>query len=332
MPSFDVIGTGALNVDRVYAVPRIITDGAVFVDHTVVEAGGASANSVYGMAKLGLRCGFTGAVGDDPDAEIIFRSFADVGVDTSRIVRKERASTSVALVLADRQGNRAMYVPLEAAPIFEVGDVDTTYLADARLLLLSSFAGQDSAMEALPPHTTVAFSLDALYAQRGLKAAKGLLSRCTIIFANAAELRELTGRELPAAARALLDLGPQTVVVTFGPGVERQPWMVRAGLIGKGKEQLPVACWLLSREGEGDAPSEWVLPAVGTYEGPVVDATGAGDAFAAGFLWGLLSGEPLPLCASLGHVMAGFCIAALGCRAGLPDREELLARHRRYFE
>ena len=326
MPSFDVIGTGALNVDQVYAVPRIITDGAIFVEEEVMEAGGASANSVYALAKLGLRCGFAGAVGDDPDAEIILRSFANVGVDTSRIVRKEGASTGFALVLADKQGNRAMYLPPRETPILAASDVDTTYLADARLLLLSSFAGQDSAMEALPAQTTVAFSLDALYAQRGFQAAKGLLSRCAIIFANAAELRELTGRELPAAAEALLDLGLRTVVVTFGRGVERQPWMATAAPIGEGQERLPIACWLLSRE------EQWVLPAVRTYQEPLVDATGAGDAFAAGFLWGFLSGEPLPRCASLGHVMAGFCIARLGCRAGLPTREELIARHHRYFE
>jgi ribokinase len=325
MPSFDVIGTGALNVDRVYAVPRIITDGAVFVDEGVVEAGGASANSVYALAKLGLRCGFAGAVGDDPDGEIILRSFADVGVDTSRVVRKERASTSFALILADKQGNRAMYVSPEATPIFGAEDVDTTYMADARLLLLSSFAGQDSAMEALPAQTTLAFSLDSLYAQRDFEDAKTLLSRCAIIFANANELRELTGRELPAAAEALLNLGLRTVVVTFGGGLERQPWMASAACIGQGQEELPVACWLLTEEGQ------WVLPALRTYEGPVVDATGAGDAFAAGFLWGLLVGEPLPRCVSLGHVMAGFCIARLGCRAGLPTREELLARHDEYF-
>lgn len=332
MPSFDVIGMGALNVDRVYAVPRIITDGAVFVEEVVVEAGGASANTVYGMAKLGLRCGFAGAAGDDRDAEVILRSFAEVGVDTSRIVRKEGASTGFVLALADKQGDRAMYVRPGADLLFAAEDVDAAYLAEARLLLLSSFGGdipsavQESAVEALPGGTMVALSLDALYAHRGLKAAKGLLSRCAIIFANVAELCELMGRELPAAAETLLDLGLRTVVVTFGRGVERQPWMAAASSIGEGRERLPVACWLLGGEGQ------WVLPAVSTYQGPVVDATGAGDAFAAGFLWGFLSGEPIPRCASLGHVMAGFCLARLGCRAGLPTREELLARHRRYFD
>jgi adenosine kinase len=63
----------------------------------------------------------------------------------------------------------------------------------------------------------------------------------------------------------------------------------------------------------------------------MLDGTGAGDAFAAGFLWGHLSGEPLVRCASLGHVTAGFCLERIGCRAGLPTQEELLARHTQHF-
>lgn len=332
MPSFDVIGMGALNVDRLYAVPSIITDSAVFIEEAVVEAGGASANTVYGMGKLGLRCGFVGAVGDDPDSDIILRSFAEAGVDTSRIMRKEGTSTGFVIALADKQGDRAMYVRPGADLLFAAEDVDAPFLSEARLLLLSSFGGdipsavQASAVEALPEGTKVALSVDALYAHRGFEAAKPFLSRCSIVFANAAELCELTGRDLPAAAETLFDLGVRTLAVTFGAGVERQPWMAKAIPIVEGHNGLPVVCWLWSGE------EQWVLPAVRTYEGPIVDATGAGDAFAAGFLWGFLSGEPLPRCLSLGHVMAGFCLACLGCRAGLPTREELLARHRRYFD
>ncbi|MDP2949647.1 MAG: PfkB family carbohydrate kinase, partial [Chloroflexota bacterium] len=150
------------------------------------------------------------------------------------------------------------------------------------------------------------------------------------------------GLELPAAAQAILDLGCRTVVVTFGRGVARRPWMAAAETIGEGAlrhqpkadppasrqaqgEELPIVCWVVSGEGR------WVLPALPTHAGPIVDATGAGDAFAAGFLWGLLAGEPLPRCASLGHVAAGFCITSMGCRAGLPTREALVGRHARYF-
>jgi len=347
MPDFDVIGMGALNVDRVYSVPRVIIDGAQIVGDAVAEAGGCSANAAYALAKLGLRCGAVGAVGDDADAEIVLGSFAEVGVDTSRVARKAGASTGSALIFADEEGNRAMYIRSGANAQFGPEDVDASYVASARLLLLSSFNGdiplavQSSAVEALPETTLVGLAIDGLYARRGLEALAGIVGRSVVLFSNGDELGELTGLELPAAAQAILGLGCRTVVVTFGRGVARRPWMAAAESIGEAAlrhapeadpplaeaqgEELPIVCWVASGEGQ------WVLPALPTHAGPIVDATGAGDAFAAGFLWGFLAGEPLPRCASLGHVAAGFCLTSMGCRVGLPTREALLGRHARYF-
>jgi len=330
MPAFDVIGIGALNIDRIYSVPQVVTDGAHLIDEVAVDAGGCSANTTYALAKLGLHCGFLGAVGDDADGEIVLRSFVEVGVDTSHIVRKPGVITGSVLAFADEEGNRAMYAEAGANALFEPEDLEAAYLASARLVLFSSFGGdippavQRSAVEALPPTATTALSIDALLAHGGLDALTELVSHCTITFANADELSELTGLELPAAAEALLDLGCQTVVVTFGRGTARQPWM-EAEATAEERRELPIVCWLIS----GD--DRWALPALPTHEGPIVDATGAGDAFAVGFLWGFLAGKPLLRCASLGHVAAGFCLASMGCRAGLPTREALLARHARYF-
>jgi len=327
MPSFDVIGLGALNVDRIYRVPRVVTDGAELVLESTAAAGGSSANTVYGLAKLGLRCGFVGAVGDQ-DADIILGSFAEVGVETSRIVRKAGAPTATVFVFADPAGQRAMYVHPGANALFAPGDVDAAYLADARLVAISSFAGdvplavQKAAVEALPQPAHLALALDALWAHAGLDALADLVARSTIVFANADELGDLTGRKLPAAAEALLTLGCRAVVVTFGGGTERLPWMTAEP---QGVRDAPVVCWMATAEGR------WALAAHPTHEGAVVDGTGAGDAFAAGFLWGYLAGEPLLRCASLGHVAAGFCLERIGCRAGLPTREALLARHARHF-
>ena len=331
MPTFDVIGAGALNIDRIYSVPRVVTDGAQLIDQVAVAAGGCSANTTYALAKLGLRCGFVGAVGDDTDSQVVLRSFGEVKVDTGHIVRKKGLATGSVLAFADGAGNRAMYTEPGANAFFQPEDLDAAYLANARLVLFSSFGGaipldvQRVAVEALPPTTVIALSIDSLLAQYGLDDLAELLSRCAIAFTNVDELRELTGLELPAAAEALLDLGCETVVVTFGRGTARQRWMATEAAAGERGEEFPIVCWLLS----GD--SRWALPAQPTHEGPIVDATGAGDAFAAGFLWAFLAGEPLLRCASLGHVAAGFCLASMGCRAGLPTREALLTRHARHF-
>jgi ribokinase len=327
MSRFDVIGLGALNVDRIYSVPRVVTDGAELIQGGTAAAGGSSANTVYGLAKLGLRCGFVGAVGDE-DADIILSSFAEVGVDTGRIVRKPGAPTATVFAFADPAGQRAMYVHPGANALFAQADVDAAYLADARLVVISSFAGdvplavQKAAVAALPDTAVLALSLDALWAQAGLEALAELMARSTIVFANAEELGELTGRPLPAAAEALLGLGCRTVVVTFGSGTEPPPWMT---IKLTGVSGAPMVCWIASAEGQQ------ALAAHPTNESAVVDGTGAGDAFAAGFLWAHLAGGPLLRCASLGHVTAGFCLERMGCRVGLPTREALLARHARHF-
>jgi len=327
MPSFDVIGLGALNVDRIHSVPRVITDGAELIQESTAAAGGSSANTVYGLAKLGLRCGFVGAVGDE-DADLVLASFAEVGVDASRIVRKPGAATATVFAFADPMGRRAMYVYPGANALFAPGDIDAAYLADARLLVISSFAGdvplavQKAAVGALPSATLLALCLDALWAQAGQDALAELVARSTIVFANIDELGELTGQGLPVAAEALLALGCRMVVVTFGGGTERPAWMA---VEPQGAAGAPVVCWMVSADGQS------ALAAHPTHEGTVVDGTGAGDAFAAGFVWGYLAGEPLLRCASLGHVAAGYCLERMGCRAGLPAREALLARHARYF-
>jgi ribokinase len=329
MSDFDVIGIGGLNVDRIYSVPQVVTDGAQLIDEVAVDAGGCSANTAYALAKLGLRCGFLGAVGDDADAQIVLRSFAEVEVDTSHIVQKPQVATGSVLAFADEEGNRAMYADPGANALFEAEDMDVAYLASARFVLFSSFAGdiplavERIAVQDLPPTVAIGLSIDSLLAHGGLDALAELVSRCNIVFANADELKELTGLELPTAAEALLDLGCQTVVVTFGRGIARQRWMGTEAAEGE-REELPIVCWLIS----GDR--RWVLAAPPIH-GPVADATGAGDAFAAGFSWGFLAGEPLPRCASLGHVAAGFCLASMGCRAGLPTLEALLARHAQHF-
>lgn len=330
MTDFDVIGLGALNVDRIYTVPRLVADGAEKVETSAVEAGGCSANTVYALARLGLRCGFVGAVGDDPEAEVVLRSFAAAGVDTGGVVRLAGAPTGSVIALTDHEGNRALYLQPGANALLAVDAIDAAYLARARLVHLSSFAGDDSPdlqatlARSLAGKALVALSLDGLYARRGLAALAPLLEQCAVIFANRQELADLTRLDLPQAAQALLRLGCATVVVTFGGGLAAEEWRGRLPPPARAGDG-PLACYIASRAGV------WTVPALATHQGPLVDATGAGDAFAAGFLWGLLAGRPLWECGSLGHTLAGFCITALGCRRGLPSAGDLLARHTIHF-
>jgi ribokinase len=323
-----VVGLGALNLDHLYAVPRLVQDGGVEVLKSSSQPGGSAANTVYGLAKLGLRCGFVGVVGDDDAGRALLASFEEVGVDTSGIRLQAGATTGQTICITAGQGQKAIYIVPGANNLLNADEVDPSYLGDARYVHISSFVGEDAFSQQprmvakLPPQAKLSFALDALYARRGLKAVSPLIRRCAVLFANAEELQELTGEELPAAARTCLRLGCDTVVVTFGAG-RRQ-----------GRSRKVTASLITTRRKTERGPefTEHDVPAPTARDGPIADTTGAGDAFAAGFLYGLLREEySLPACGALGHTAAGFSLGALGARAGLPSRQELLARFEEKF-
>lgn len=309
-PPFDVVGVGALNVDRVHTVSRATLDGLETLEGSVMDAGGCAANTVYALARLGLRCGYLGAVGEDPEAEVALASFRSAGVDTSGIVHRRGTHTGSVLIISDRAGHRAMYQEPGANHAFRPEDVRPDYLAGAGLVHVSSFNGelppavQAALLGALPREAVLALTLDGQLARRGSAAVAPLLSRCDVLFANREEIGDVTVGEGPGA---LLAAGCRTVVMTLGPG------------------EGGACCRIYSGDGERAVPFRQ------TMARPIADATGAGDAFAAGYLWGLLAGWAPEECGALGHTLAGFVLEEAGCRAGVPCRKELLARYRRFF-
>lgn len=326
---FDVIGFGALNLDHLYVVPQLIEDGGVEVLSSTAEPGGSAANTIYGLAKLGLRCGFVGVVGDDDAGNAILRSFEEVGVDTSRILVERGAATGQTICITAGEGQKAIYILPGANSLLESADLDLAYLGDARCVHLSTFVDESvfsrqlRLVGELPAGTRVSLALDALYARRGLDAMTGLLRRCTVLLANAEELRELTGRELEAAADACLKLGCEVVVATFGSGEGAREGPTPA----RGDEAIAARIWTRRVAKRGKETVQRAVPAVRTRGATVADTVGAGDAFAAGFLFGLLSKRfGLEKCGALGHTAAQFSLAELGARKGLPTRDELLAR------
>mgnify|MGYP001627229747 FL=1 len=123
---------------------------------------------------------------------------------------------------------------------------------------------------------------------------ESILKRTNILFVTREELATLMGTEnLDAAAHKLWELGVETIVTTLGEAGSWVGW--------KGRGQF--------------APS---------HQAHVVDTTGAGDAFAAGFLWGVLQGKPMAECQRLGTVAAAFCLREMGARTGTPTIDELL--------
>ena len=304
MSNIAVIGFGALNMDYLYGVKQTVLDGEVPIDHIKVAPGGSAANTIYGLAKLGVRTGFVGAIGDDEQGETCLKELQDIGVDTTYIRIKKGKKTGLALCISDELGRRAIYVLPGANSLLNYRDIDINYLSQAEIIHFSSFVDeqqfniQAELLEKLSGSVKISFAPGMLYAAKGILALSPLLRKSDILFINKDELEKLTGEDFMSGAKKCLKQGCQIIVVTLGKGLTLEPGKVITGYI----------C---------DKDHEYKVETAVDFGGQP-DSTGAGDAFAAGFLFGLIKQRKLDECGRLGDTMAHFAMREIGARAGLP--------------
>ena len=307
-----VVGLGAMNLDRLLRVDKIVREGEAPAEGMLLAPGGSAANTIYALARLGVATGFIGAVGDDEEGRMLIADLEGQGVDTSHIAIKPGVPTGTIFGLVDKKGHRTLYALPGANARLTPEDIDLDYINQASFLHLSSFVGEEqlrlerSLLERLSPRVKVSFAPGQLFTSRGLGALAPIIRRSHILFLNRVEIEELAGGDFRTATQRLgQNMGCSLVVVTLG---------------GKGGKVCHI----------GEGRNEHLLEAAVQPEA-IVDSTGAGDAFAAGVLFGLLNGEKIITAARLGELMAARCLGEMGARSGLPTREELLRTYRKLF-
>ena len=204
---------------------------------------------------------------------------------------------------------RSLYVLAGANGSLSLQDIDLDYINQAEYLHLSSFV--DDAQFALSQRIVgylsemvkLSFSPGALYVARGMKALKPLLAHTDVLFINRDEIEKLTGEDFQKGAGLCLKDRCKSVAVTLGEGIKRGSRTFAAYI--------------------REEKNEWFIDAGKTSRINVADTTGAGDAFAAGFLFGLLEGKQLETCGKLGHCAAHLSLKCSGARQGLPTRRQL---------
>lgn len=295
---FDVIGFGALNVDKLYKVNKIAReDEESFVLGFQEAPGGSAANTIAGLARLGFKTGYIGKVAKDHEGKLLLEDFKRERVDTSGIIIVPTGRSGVATGYVDMRGQRALYVDPGVNDTLEFEEINLEYISQAEFLHLTSFVGEEPfiAQNRLVkelPQIKVSLDPGEIYARKGLSTLKALIKRSFVVFPSENEVRMLTGRESEEGSDILIEEGAGIVVVKLG---------------GRG-------CYVT----DGKA-SYHVEP----FRTKVVDTTGAGDAFCAGFLYGLIKGRDLYTCAKLGNFMASCCITKIGPRTGFPKLSEL---------
>ena len=108
--SLDVIGFGALNIDKLYQVNKIAKeDEEAYIKDYTLSCGGSAANTIIGLSRLGLKTGYIGKVSNDPEGNLILDNLKNEDVNTNGIIIEEGRTGNVTGYV-DSSGQRALYV------------------------------------------------------------------------------------------------------------------------------------------------------------------------------------------------------------------------------
>ena len=300
MTGFGVVGFGALNVDKLFKVNRIVgAEEESFIENQSETCGGSAANTVVGLARLGCKVGFVGKVGSDREGDMQLSEFKREDVDVSGVIRAQSGKSGSVMGFVDRKGARALYINSGVNDTITPDEIKTEYISQAKFLHLTSFVGEKSfqtqqkLLETLPKTVKISFDPGSLYAQKGFAVIEPMIRNSHVFMPNAVELEQLTGEEdYRKAADYMISMGVKIVAVKLG---------AKGCYVTNGQEKLTVA----------------------PFKVKAIDTTGAGDAFDAGFLYGLIHDKSLYECGQLGNYVASRSVMAMGARAGLPYAKDL---------
>jgi len=314
-PRYDVIAIGNAIVDVLaHSTDAVIDElgltrgGMTLVDTPRAEqlfaamgpttqvSGGSAANTLAGMAALGAKCAFIGQVSDDTLGDVFAHDVRAAGIAFGTPERAGDPPTGRCLIFVTPDAQRTMNTFLGASQFLPAEALDLEAIAASSVLYLEGYlwdpeeprAAMRKAIDtAKAAGRKVAFTLsDPFVISRHGDDFRELIAngQIDILFANEAELASLTGiDELEAGLASLADR-VEVVVVTCGAQ--------GAVAIAKGER--------------AEVPAEPIAR--------VVDTTGAGDLFAAGFLFGHVRGRPLAECLRLGAICACEVISHFGAR------------------
>jgi ribokinase len=304
---FDVVVLGGINIDylvRGETLPRPgdTVDGSDFLR----AGGGKGANQAVAAARLGARVAFVGRVGRDQHGDELLDLLRQEGIDVRFTTRDPHATTGVALIMIDRSGEKQIMVAPGANHHLSPREVTAAKALITRArVLLTQF---EVPMRSVSAAVRLAHSAGAkvvLDPAPPAPAPRDLLRRVSVIRPNSAEAQALTGinvNHAPSArkaARKLLSLGAGAVATQAGDGGDLVVWPEGEACF----RRLPVKA---------------------------IDATGAGDAFAAGLAVALGEGRSWREAGAFANAAAALATTKFGAQPAMPRREDVLRLMRRH--
>lgn len=273
-------------------------------DELEIHTGGCANNTAIALTRLGISAGAMGKVGTDAFGDLILQGLVDNGVGTVGMRQDANTGTSFSFVAVASDGERTFYHYIGANGELCEADLDWKVIKGAKILhvagalVMPRFDGVPMAnvlREAKASGITT--SLDTAYDATGrwMETLEPCLSYVDMFMPSIVEAQHLTGisdaREIAQFLRN--NYGIHTIVIKMGEN----------------------GSYASTPEAEHFAPA---------YSVNAVDATGAGDAYVAGFLAGTIMGWDLKATAELASATGAACVTAIGTTAGIQNLEETL--------
>lgn len=294
---FDCVGFGVNAVDHLIVVPEFPHyDTKSELVESIQAAGGQNASAMVGLQRLGMKTAYVGRFGSDEEGHFGIESLIEEGIDVTRSELVEGARTQIGYIIIDaRMGERTVIWKRDKRLAYSAADAVVEMAGKGRVLHLDAHdpaACLAMATRAREYGTVVSADIDNVY--EGLHE---LLPMIDLL---------ICAKELPHQLTDIDNVHQALVEVNRRYGCR---------LVGITLGQRGAICY---------TNNEFVDTEAYDVPGGCRDTTGAGDAFHAGFLYGMLSGGSVKDSMELGSATAALKCRRLGARSGLPTREELM--------
>jgi sugar/nucleoside kinase (ribokinase family) len=314
----DVVGIGNALVDVLsqesdaFLAAQRLTKGAMqLVDEArarelyaamgpaVEVSGGSAANTVVGVASFGGRAHYIGKVRDDQLGEVFSHDLRAVGVGYTTSAATGGPTTGRCLIVVTPDAQRTLTTYLGASVLLGPGDVDKDLIECAAIVYLEGYLFD-------PPEAQRAFHVAAGVAHAAGRQVALTLSDPFCVGRHRAAFRELVERHVDILFANEAEIRALYEVADFDEALQQV------------RRHCAVAALTRSERGSVVVAGADVHVVDARRLGAVVDTTGAGDLYAAGFLFGLSRGRDLATCGRLGALAAAEVISHVGARPLAP--------------
>jgi len=265
------------------------------IGESFMASGGSVANTSHGLASLGARAGFIGKIADDELGAVFTRDLHEAGVSFFPAPKDHGLPTGRCVIVVTPDGQRTMNTYLGAGAVLHPSDIDRAAVQSAEWVFLEGYLFDKDDAKA-------AFRVAARYAHEAGRKVALTLSDSFCVQRHHDDFLALVDDEVD-----LLFANEHELTTLYGTEDFSEA-------VGKLRDCCPLAVVTRSKRGSAVVTADEFIEVPSLPVDPIVDATGAGDMYAAGFLYGITHGKSLEQSAEIGTICAAEVIMHMGPR------------------